>query len=306
MGNLDILGRIRQAAADGDPFAQFELGLDLDFGTYGEQNFEKAADYLTKAAGQGHQSAEGNLLLQHVLGQAKTYQPDVVFARLKSRAESGDREAQNNLGLCFQFGYGTAQDYGEAEVWFRRSAEGGLATAQFNLGGLYFEGKGREKDLATAIAWYTRAAEQRDELALVQLGWIYQKGLGIEVNLKRAVVLYLIAYEQGSVRAANHLALMFKKGLGVDQDNFLAFQLYLESVNRADTPEIAGSPSYHGSAYYWLGYMAEHGEGTKRDLRAAKRWDALGAACEQSSCIDAIARLRTGTTRKRRRNKALN
>ena len=70
MGNLDILGRIRQAAADGDAFAQFELGLDLDFGTLGEQNFEKAADYLTKAADQGHQSAEGNLLLQHVLGQA--------------------------------------------------------------------------------------------------------------------------------------------------------------------------------------------------------------------------------------------
>ena len=176
MGNLDILGRIQKAAADGDPFAQFELGLDLDFGTHGEQNFEKAADYLTRAACQGHQSAEGNLLLQHVLGQAGTYQPVVVFARLKNRAELGDREAQNNFGLCFQFGYGTAQDYREAEVWFRRSAEGGLATAQFNLAGLFFEGKGREKDLATAIGWYTRAAEQRHELALVQLGWIYQKG----------------------------------------------------------------------------------------------------------------------------------
>jgi TPR repeat protein len=59
------------------------------------------------------------------------------FARLKNRAQSGDREAQNNFGLCFQFGYGTEQDYGEAAVWFRRAGEGGLATAQFNLGGLY-------------------------------------------------------------------------------------------------------------------------------------------------------------------------
>jgi TPR repeat protein len=99
---------------------------------------------------------------------------------------------------------------------------------------------------------------------------------------------------------------MFRKGLGVNQDNSLAFHLYLESVNRADTPEIAGSPSYRGSAYYWLGYMAEHGEGTKRDLRAAKRWYTLGAAYEQSNCIDALARLRTGTAQKRRRNNALN
>jgi TPR repeat protein len=158
------------------------MGLDLDFGTYGEQDFQKAADYFAKAAGQGHQSAEGNLLLQHVLGQAKTYQPKLVFARLKNRAQSGDREAQNNFGLCFQFGYGTARDYGEAAVWFRRAAEGGLATAQFNLGGLYYVTKamGERRTLTLAIEWYTRAAEQRGELALLQLGWIYQKGFGVE------------------------------------------------------------------------------------------------------------------------------
>jgi len=41
--------------------------------------------------------------------------------------------------------------------------------------------------------------------------------------------------------------------------------------------------------------MAENGEGTKRDLQAAKRWYTLGPACEQSSCVDALARLRSGT-----------
>jgi uncharacterized protein len=302
--NLDISERIRQAAKDGDPFAQFELGLSFDFGTYGEQDFQKAADFYAKAANQGHRTAQGNLLLQHVLGQAKAYQPAVVFVQLKNRAESGDREAQNNLGLCFQFGYGTVQDYGEAAVWFRRAAEGGLATAQFNLGGLYYEGNGLEKDLGIAIEWYTQAAEQRDELALLQLGRIYQKGFGVEVNLKRAVVLYLIAYKQGSVRAANHLGFMFKKGLGVEQDNSLAFDLFLESVNRPDTPEIAESLSYRGTAYYWLGYMAENGEGTKHDLRAAKRWFSRGAACGQSNCIEALARLRSIS--KRRRSKAVN
>jgi TPR repeat protein len=306
MVNLDISKRIRQAAKDGDAFAQFELGLDLDFGTNGEQDFEKAADYLAKAASQGHKSAEGNLLLQHVLGQAKTYPPAEAFARLQTLAESGDREAQNNFGLCFQLGYGTAQDYGEAAIWFRRSAEGGLATGQFNLGGLYYEGKGLKKDLAIAIEWYRRAAEQRDELALLQLGWMYQKGLGVEVNLKRALVLYLIAYKQGSVRAANHLGLMFKRGIGVGQDNSLAFQLYLESVNHPDTPEIAESPSYRGSAYYWLGYMTENGEGTKRDLQAAKRWYSRGVSSGESNCIEALARLRSNAAPKRRRSKALN
>jgi TPR repeat protein len=306
VSNLNVSERIRQAAEDGDVFAQFEVGVDFDLGTYGEQNFQKAAEYWAKAANQGHRSAEDNLLLQHVSGQVKTYQSEVVFTRFKNRAESGDRDAQNNLGLCFQFGYGTAQNYGEAAVWFRRSAEGGLATAQFNLGGLYYNGTGPKKDLAIAIEWYTRAAEQRHELALLQLGTIYQKGIGVEVNLERAAVLYLIAYKQGSVRAANHLGFMFRKGLGVAQDNSLAFQLYLESVNLPDTScEIAQNLSYRGTANYWLGYMTENGLGTKRDLRAAKRWYVQGAACGQSNCIEAIARL-SNAIPKRRTRKAVN
>ena len=107
MDKLDIFNRLHQAAKDGDPFAQFEMGLYLEFGTYEEQNFQKASEYYIKASDQGHRSAEGNLLLQHVLGQAKTYAPEKVCERVKQRAESGDREAQNSLGLCFQFGYGT-------------------------------------------------------------------------------------------------------------------------------------------------------------------------------------------------------
>ena len=140
----------------------------------------------------------------------------------------------------------------------------------------------------------------------MQLGRMYQKGIGVEVSLERALVLYIIAYRQGSVRAANHLAFMFKKGLGVQQDDSTAFQLYLESVNRPDTPEIADNPSYRGTACYWLGHMAENGEGTKRDLRAAKRWYAQGAPCGQSNCVEALNRLQTNITQRRNRSKRSN
>ncbi len=125
-------------------------------------------------------------------------QPEVVFTRLQMLAGSGDRDAQNNLGLCYQHGYGTPQNYQEAATWFRRAADGGSGTAQFNLGGLYFEGWGFEKNLTLAIEWYTRAAQQREELALLQLGRMYQKGIGVEGNLQRAFILFLIAYRRGS------------------------------------------------------------------------------------------------------------
>lgn len=301
--DFDLHKKIQQAAEAGDPFAQFELAIALDYGNDGEQNFEKASDLYAKAAGQGHDTAEGNLLVQHVLGQAHLRLPEMVFTQLTKRAESGDREAESNLGLCYQQGYGTTQNYEEAAVWFRRAAQAGLATAQFNLGGLYYEGKGLQKDLKRAVEWYTRAAQQRDELALLQLGRMYQKGLGVELNLNRALVLYLIAYKRGSVRAANHLGFMFKKGLGVERDDSLSHDLYLKSLAEPDTPEIAENLSYRGTASYWLGYMAENGEGINRDLRAAKRWDSRGAACGQANCIAAVARLRSKPAERQCRNK---
>lgn len=304
VGKLNTLERIREAAKEGDPYAQFEMGFTFELGLGVEQDIRKAGEFYAKAAEQGHRAAEQNLLLQHVSRHVKLHLPAVVFAKLESKAEAGDRDAQNNLGLCFQFGYGTQQDYAQAMVWFRRAAEGGLAIAQFNVGGLYFEGNGVEKDLAIAVDWYTKAAEQREELALIQLGWIHQKGLGVEIDLKRAFILYLIAYKQGSSRAASHLALMFKKGLGVTQDNSLAFQLFLEFVNSPDTGvTVVQNNSYHRTAYFWLGHMTEKGEGTKRDLRAAKRWFARGAALEDSSCVAALARLKP--TRKRSLKKSV-
>ncbi len=281
VSELNILERIRQAAKDGDPFAQFELGFAFDYGIGVEQDFRKAAEFYAKAAKHGHRAAEHNLLLQHISGHAKIHRPASIFLKVKSRAEAGDRDAQNNLGLCFQFGYGTKQDYAQAMVWFRRAA-----------------GNGVEKDLLIAIDWYTRAAEQRDELALIQLGWIHQKGLGVEIDLKHAFLLYLIAYKQGSSRAATHLAFMFKKGLAVTQDDFLAFQLYLECVNSPDTGmTVLQNNSYRSTAYFWLGLITEKGEGTKRDLRAATRWYTRGAALGESGCVVALARLRPARKR---------
>lgn len=292
MVNAKILQLIREAAEEGDAFAQFEVALDFDYGTSAEQDFQQASTWYDRAARQGHKSAESNLLLQHVLGQASILHPSVVFNKLKLLAEAGDRDAQNNLGLCFQLAYGTDQNHAEAANWFDRAARSGSPNAQFNLGGAYYEGKGAPKNLERAIEWYTRAAEQRDELALLMLGYLYRKGIGVQVDARRALTLFSTAYRRGSARAANHLAFMFKKGIGVERDDAVAYQLYLECVSTPDTPEAHEKLDYRGTAYYWLGYMAEHAEGVDRDLRLARRWYSRGAACAQVDCVKALARLR--------------
>ena len=76
MSKLNVLERIRKAAKGGEMFAQNELGVSLDDGYLGSQDFSRASRWYAKAATQGHHAAKSNLLLKHVLGQASQYHPD--------------------------------------------------------------------------------------------------------------------------------------------------------------------------------------------------------------------------------------
>jgi TPR repeat protein len=54
----------------------------------------------------------------------------------------------------------------EAARWFRAAAESGNDQAQFQLGSLYARGDGIEKDGAAAIEWLTKSAAQGNTRAM--------------------------------------------------------------------------------------------------------------------------------------------
>ena len=85
MANFNIRQKIREAAEGGDPFAQFKIAIDFDYGNDGERDFEKAAFWYTKAASQGHDAAQGNLLTQDVVGQAHLKQPEEALPAARRR-----------------------------------------------------------------------------------------------------------------------------------------------------------------------------------------------------------------------------
>jgi len=61
-------------------------------------------------------------------------------------AEQGNADAQYNLGIMYDNGYGVPQDYAEAVRWYRLAAEQGYAKAQFVLGVMYDNGRGVPQD----------------------------------------------------------------------------------------------------------------------------------------------------------------
>lgn len=85
-----------------------------------------------------------------------------ALAIYRQAAALGDRVAQNNLGVIYEEGHGTAQNYEEATNWYRKAAEQGDAVAQANLGFMYFYGRGVAQNFVLAHVWASLAAEAGD------------------------------------------------------------------------------------------------------------------------------------------------
>ena len=93
----------------------------------------------------------------------------------KQAAEQGYAKAQCNLGMCYYYGRGVAQDNTEAVKWYRLAAKHGYAEAQYSLGLCYLNGTGVAQNYTEAVKWLKKAAKQGNASAINVL-----KHLGIQ------------------------------------------------------------------------------------------------------------------------------
>lgn len=117
------------------------------------------------------------------------------------KAEQGDADAQNSLGLKYAKGEGISKDYKEATKWFKKAAEQGNAKGQYNLGFSYDNGEGVPQDKKEAVKWFRKAAEQGLAYAQYLLGLVYADGEGVPQDIKEAANWLRKAAEQGNTDA---------------------------------------------------------------------------------------------------------
>ena len=127
-----------------------------------------------------------------------------AFNILKPLALSGVAEAQFDLGACYEFGLGVAQDYVEAVKWYKLAAEQGNAKAQFGLGASYDVGQGVLRNYVEAVKWYKLAAEQGNASAQTNLGIMYAKGLGVAQDFVSAHKWFNLAAITGTKDAVKN------------------------------------------------------------------------------------------------------
>jgi len=129
-----------------------------------------------KVAAQGDAWAQYNLGGMYAEGKGVPQDYTQAVAWYRKAADQSNVKAQHNLGWMYAEGKGVPQDYTQAVMWYRKAAEQGYAWAQYSLGGMYAEGKGVPQDYTQAAMWYRKAAEQGDTWAEYRLGRIYAEG----------------------------------------------------------------------------------------------------------------------------------
>ena len=151
--------RLLWLAGEGnDSRAQVHLGILYEEGKVVEKDEKKALDYYLMAARNGSTGAMNNIGNFYLHGKAVEKDLDKAFAWYQKAVElSGNAAAGCSLGMCFQYGYGTAVDYGKARYYYGESAKQGFGLAMYRLGCLYEQGLGVTKDVRMAKQYFGEA-----------------------------------------------------------------------------------------------------------------------------------------------------
>lgn len=166
--------------------------------------------------------------------------------------------------------YFNEKKYDDAKIAFEKAAMMGDPMSQNNLGFCYENGFGVAKpDLNEAIKWYKKAAENDNMHAKHNLAVLYFEGKGVKKNTKKAFELCLDAAEAGHLGAQTHLGICYQQGIGVKKDEKKAFEWIRKAAYNKESNETCYYNLGH-CYYYGIGVIADFGEAVRWFKKAAE------------------------------------
>lgn len=133
--------------------ADYEAGV----GAYYRADYQQALMEFQRAAEDGDPNAQYNVGLMYLKGEGTTADQTVALRWFRRAARQGQTDAQTFLGALHADGQGVPKDYLRAARWFTRAAEAGHPAAQGFLGQLYADGLGVPQDRVQAYLWWSLA-----------------------------------------------------------------------------------------------------------------------------------------------------
>lgn len=165
---------------------------------------EIPADELRRRALEGSVDAQIGWARRLLHGAGIERDLDAALRWFKLAARSGDAEASNMVGRCYEIGWGTEPDLAEAADWYRRAADKNHAWGEFNLASLYAQGRGVPYDEKMALALLVRSARRGNPKAMNMLGRFREASSLPRRRERSAGVWYRWAAERGCFRGQFH------------------------------------------------------------------------------------------------------
>lgn len=172
-----------------------------------------------------------------------------AIAEWRPLAQSGDPDAQFNLGQAYKLGRGVQPDVNTAIDWYRKAATQGHMRAEDNLGLLLFQ----QGDRAAAMPYLQRASMRGEARAQYIVGTTLFNGDTIGKDWVRAYALMTRASASGLPQAATSLEQMDKYIPEDQRKQGLAMAASLEkgegsAALAVATPSPTPAPARGGSA----------------------------------------------------------
>lgn len=199
---------------------------------------------------------------------------------LEKAAINNHIEAQLYMGEQYLFGFAVKEDYKKAYKWMKLSAEGGNMDAQFQLGNMYQSGNGVRKNIEEAYKWYTLAAQKGDIEAQYRRAVMQMNGDGTSQNFEEVINWAKQAAQKNNAKAQCLLGLIYHDGKGVEKDNEQAIKWYKVAAENGDA-----------DAQYVLGKTYELGIGTRVVYTRAFQYYKMAAEQNLLEAVIKIAEL---------------
>ena len=154
---------LREAAANGDGLALFEVGARYTDGRGVQSDFSEAAKWYRYAADLGFAPAQYRLANFYEKGTGLPRDVSQALTWYQMSAEQGNASAMHNLAVLYAMGQDGVADYDTAGRWFTKAADLGVKDSQFNLAILHARGSGVTQDLEESYKWFAIAAKSGDK-----------------------------------------------------------------------------------------------------------------------------------------------
>ena len=161
-----------------------------------------------------------------------------TMLKLQAQAERGVLASEIELAGRYLMGNGVPRDVALAARWYEKAAQSGNSDAQNQIGYFYQTGTGVPVDLVRALHWYQLATASGSAAGKLNLALIYMEGLGVPKDIPFAMQLFEEGARKGDGTAAGYLGEIYYFGLAGSR-NVTAAEKWLQVGAKLHDPLAA-------------------------------------------------------------------